>query len=133
MSLFHRLPPASVDKCKSTTNVQLETKTQIECAGIDLVTDRRPYGAVTDAFVGGTCVETLLDTGATTYLIRKEMAQGLKYKPEIRPYEGQLLTADGRGMNVEGCITKNRKLGEIDDGIEALVVPELKNQIVLRL
>ena len=42
-------------------------------------------------------------------------------------------TADGRGMNVEGCITTNRKLGEIDDDIEALVVLELKNQIVLGL
>ena len=42
-------------------------------------------------------------------------------------------TADCRGMNVEGCITTNRKLGEIDDDIEALVVLELKNQIVLGL
>ena len=111
----------------------METKTQNECAGVSHKVDCGHYGAVTDALVGGTCVETLLDTGATTILIRSEVARSLKDKPEIRPYEGQLLTADGRGMNVEGCITTNLKIGEIDDKIEALVVPELKNQMVLGL
>ena len=130
MSLF-RLPPASVDKCKSTTNVQLETKTQNECVGVSHVVD--DGGAVKKVFVGGTCVETLLDTGATTNLIRSEVAGSLKDKPEIRPYEGQLLTADGRGMNVEGRITTKLKLGEIDDDIEALVVPKLRNHMVLGL
>ena len=133
MSFFHRLSRASVDKCKSTMNVQMETKTQIERAGVSHKVDGGHYGAVTDALVGGTCVESLLDTGATTNLIRSEVARSLKDKPEIRPYEGQLLTADGRGKNVEGCITTNLKLGEIDDKIEALVFPELKNQMVLGL
>ena len=68
ISLFPRLPPASVDKCKSTTNMQLETKTQNECVGVSHVVDDGPYGAVTDAFVVGTCVETQLDTGAVRWL-----------------------------------------------------------------
>ena len=133
VTLFHRLPTASVDKCKSTTNVQLGSKTLNKCAGVSHVVDGGPYGAVTYAFVRGTCVETPLNTGATTNLIRSEVARSLEDKPEIRPYEDQLLTADGRGMNVEGCITTSLKLGEIDDDIEALVVPELKNQMVLGL
>ena len=133
VSLFHPLSPASVDKCKSMTNVQLETKTQNECVGVSHVVDDGPYGTVTDAFVGGTCVETLLDTGATTNLIRSEVAWSLEDKPEIRPFEGQLQTADGRGMDVEGCITTNMKLGEIDDDIEALVVPELRKLMALKL
>ena len=54
MSLFHPLPPASVDKCKSMTNVQLQTKTQNEWVGVSHVVDDELYGAVTDAFVGGT-------------------------------------------------------------------------------
>ena len=61
------------------------------------------------------------------------MARSIEDKPEIRPYEGQLLTADGRGMNVEGRTTTKLKLGEVDDDIEALVVPEQRNQMVLRL
>ena len=74
-----------------------------------------------------------MDTGATTNLIRSEVAWSLEDKPEIRPYEGQLQKADGRGMDVEGCITTNLKLGDIDDDIEALVVPELRNHMVLGL
>ena len=66
---------------------------------------------LTDALVAVTCDVTLLDTGATTNLIRSEVARSLKDKPEMRPYEGQLQTADGRGMDVEGCITTNLKLG----------------------
>ena len=130
MSLFHRLPSNSVDKCKSTTNVQLETKTQSECVAVSHVVNGGPYGAVTDALVGGTCVETLLDTGSTTNLVRSEVARSPKDKPEMRPYEGQLLTADGRRMKVEGRITK-LKIREVDDDIEALFVPELRNQMVL--
>ena len=107
MSLFHRLPPASVDRCKSTANVQLGTKIHNERAGVSHVADGGPYEAVTDAFVVGTCVETLLHIGATTNLIRSEAAQSLEGKPEIRPYQGQLQRADGRGKDVEGHITTN--------------------------
>ena len=52
MSLFHRLPQASADECKSTTNMQLETKTQNECVGVSNVVDDGPYGAVRECFRG---------------------------------------------------------------------------------
>ena len=61
------------------------------------------------------------------------MARSLKDKTEIWPYKGQLQTADGGRIVVEGRITTKLKLGEVDDDIEALVVPELRNQMVLGL
>ena len=70
--------------CKGTIE-ESDTKTQNKCAGVSHVVDGEPYGAVTDALVGGMCVETLLDTGATTNLIRSEVARSLEDKLEIRP------------------------------------------------
>ena len=45
--------------------------------------------------------------------------------------QGSLETADGRAVKVDGWITTNLELGSIDDDIEALVVPELKAELIL--
>ena len=109
-----------------------QTMMTYECVGISHWTND-PYGAYVDACVGGTNMDTLLDTGATTNLIRSDKARKIVDGPEIKLYRGHLETADGKKVAVDGCITTNLKLGVIDDEIEALVVPELKAEMVLGL
>ena len=91
------------------------------------------YGALAVACMGGTCVEVLLDTGATKYLIRSEVARNREDKPEIRPYEGHSQLTDGRGLDVDENITANLNLGLVDVNLYALLVAGLKNQIILEL
>ena len=81
----------------------------------------------------GACEQTLLDTEATTNLVRSEVAINLGDKTDIRLYKDHLEAADGRGFKVDGCITSILKTGGIDDDIETLVIPGLKNQMILGL
>ena len=85
------------------------------------------------AWGGGGSVKALVDTGATINLIRSVTYDGLREPPSLKPYYGSLQTADGRHVAVDGWTTMNLKLGSIDDDIEALVVPELKAEIIIGL
>ena len=114
----------------------LETKqnlrTRIERVGISHdVSD--PRGAVVNACVGGTYVEVLLDTGATTDLIRTDVERGMVDAPTMERFVGRLETADGRIMAVNGVVRTRFKLGDLAEEIEALVVAKLKAEMVLGL
>ena len=108
------------------------SQTRIERVGISHdVSD--PRGAVVDACVGGTHVEALPDTGATTDLIRTDVARRMVDAPTMERYVGRLETADGQIMAVDGVVRSRFKLGDIAEEIEALVVPKLKAEMVLGL
>ena len=102
----------------------------IEFVGVCQVPEA-PLGLIADARVGGTPVRALVDTGATINLIRSDVYGRLTAAPALRTYKGSLETADGRAVKVDGWITTNLELGSIDDDIEALVVPELKAELIL--
>ena len=89
------------------------------------------FGLKGDARVAGTPVRALVDTGATINLIRSDVYSKLTAAPALRTCKGSLETANGRAVNVDGWNTTNLELGSIDDGIEALVVPELKAGVIL--
>ena len=74
-----------------------------------------------------------MHTGATINLLRSEVYHNLTTAPPLRPYKGTLETADGRQVGVEGWVTANLNLGSIDDEVEALVVPELKAEMIIGL
>ena len=88
------------------------------------------FGLIADARVGGTPVRALVDTGATINLIRSDVYGRLTAAPALQ-YNLSLETADGRAVKVDGWVTTNLELGSIYDDIEALVVPELKDEVIL--
>ena len=90
-----------------------------------------PFGLIADARVGGNPVRALVDNGDTINLIRSNVYGRLTAAPALQAYKGSLKTADGRAVKVDGWITTNVELGSIDDNIEALVVPELKAEVIL--
>ena len=115
---------------------KLETKqnsqTRIERVGISHdISD--PRGAVVDACVGGTHVEVLLDTRATTDLIRTDVARRMVDAPTMESYVSRLETADGQIMAVDGVVRTRFKLGDNAREIEALGVQKLEAEMVLGL
>ena len=106
--------PRTTDNANDTGAIRnRQTKMGYECVGISNWTND-PYGAYVDACLGGTNMDTLLDTGATTNLIRSDKARKIVDGSEIKLYRGHLETADGKRVDVDGCITTNLKLGIID-------------------
>ena len=75
----------------------------------------------------------MLDTGATTDLIRTDVAQDLLNSSEIEPYRGRLETAERQKMKRDGYITARLKLGAVDKDLEMLIVPKLKAEMVIGL
>ena len=75
----------------------------------------------------------LLDTGATTDLIRTDVARRMVDAPTMERYVGRLETADGQIMAVDEVIRTRFKLGDIAEQIEAIVVPKLKAEMLLGL
>ena len=130
LSILERLPRIRESDPKLET--KQNSRTRIERVGITHdVSD--PRGAVVNACVGGTHVEVLLDTGATTDLIRTDVARRLVDAPTMERYVGRLETADGQIMAVDGVVKTRFKLGDIAEEIEALVVMTLKAEMVLGL
>ena len=130
LSILERVPRIRENNPKLET--KQNSRTRIERVGISHdVSD--PRGAVVNACVGGTHVEVLLDTGATTDLIRTDVARRMVDAPTMERIVGRLETADGKIMAVDGIVTTRFKLGDIAEEIEALVVPKLKAEMVLGL
>ena len=123
LSISERIPRGS------EISTRRETKDQrIERVGIshDIY---RPRGVVLDACIG----RTQLDTGATTDLIRSDVARDVLDLSEIEPYWSRLERADGQEVKVDGCITTRLKLGAVDKNFDMLVVPNLKAEMVIGL
>ena len=90
-------------------------------------------GAVVDACIGRTQVETLLDTGSATDLIRSDVARDLLDSSEIEPYRGGLETGVGQKTKVDECMTTSLELAAIDENLDKLVIPKMKAEIVIGL
>ena len=90
-------------------------------------------GVAVDACIGRTQVETLPDTGATTDLIRTDVARDLLDSSEIKPYRGRLETADGQEMKLDGFITARLNLGAVDKDLDMLVAPKMKAETIFGL
>ena len=130
LSILERVPRIRENNSKLET--KQNSRTRIERVGISHdVSD--PRGAVVNACVGGTHVEVILDTGATTDLISIDFARRMVDAPMMEHYIGRLETADGHIMAVDGVVRTRFKLGDIAEEIEALVVPKLKAEMVLGL
>ena len=130
LSILERLPRIRENDPK--LEMKQNSRMRIERVGISHDVNE-PRGAVVNARIGGTHVEVLLDTGATTDLIRTDVARRMVETPTMERYAGRLETADGQVMAVDGVVTTRFKLGDIDEDIEALVVPKLKAEMVLGL
>ena len=131
-SLFHETVPIRSEEPKPTSSIQCQTETSLEFVSVCQVPEA-PSGLIVDARLGGTPVKALVDTGATTNLIRSEVYRTLVSGRALQPYKGTLETADGRPIEVDGWVTTTLELGSIDDEIEALVVPELKAPVIISL
>ena len=133
-SLIHEASPSKVVEPKRTVTSQCQTEKSLEFVSACQVPEA-PFGRTAEASVGGggTSVKALVDTGATINLIRSVTYDGLRERPSLKPYYGSLQTADGRHVAVDGCTTMKLKFGSIDDDIEALVVPELKAEMIIGL
>ena len=130
LSILERVPRSRENDPKLET--KQNSRTRIERVEISHdVSDSR--GAVVDACVGRTHVEVLLDTGATTDLIRTDAARRMVDAPTMERYVGRMETADGRIMAVDGVVRTRFKLGDIAKVIEVLVVTKLKAEMVLEL
>ena len=71
------------------------------------------FSILVDAVAGGTPIEILVDTGATTNLIQLAKFEELKNKPPLMTYSGRLETADGKYIPVAGRAKLPLKLGSI--------------------
>ena len=91
------------------------------------------FSILVDAVAGGTPVEVLVDTGATTNLIQLAKFEGLKDKPPLLTYSGRLETADGKYIPVAGRAELPLKLGSIDEKVHVLVLQELKPEMIFGL
>ena len=130
LSLLERLPRIREGDPKMET--KQNSRTRIERVGISHdVSD--PRGAVVNACVGGTHVEVLLDTGATTDLITTDVARRMVDAPTMERYVGRLEAADGQIMAVDEVVRTRFKLGDIAEEIKGLVVLKLKTEMVLGL
>ena len=76
-------------------------------------------------------MRALVDTGATINLIRSDIYSKIVAAPRLRTYNDSLETADGPTVSVDGWVTTKLELGSINDGMEALVVPELNAGMIL--
>ena len=124
--------PSLPEEPKRTSSIQCQTETSLEFVSVCQVPEA-PFGLIAEARLGRIPVKALVYTGATINLIRSEVYRNLVSAPTLKPYKGTLETADGRQVGVEGWATTNLKLGSIDDEIEALVVPELKAEMIIGL
>ena len=121
LSILERVPRIRENDPKLET--KQNSRTRIERVGISHDVSN-PRGAFVDACVGGTHVEVLLDTGATTDLIRTDAARRMVDAPTMERYVGRLETADGQKMAVDGVVRTRFKLGDLAKKIEVLVVPK---------
>ena len=131
-SLFHVTTSTEPEEAKQTSSIQCQTEMSLEFVSVCQVPEA-PFGLIAEAQLGGKPVRVLVDTGATINLIRSEVYRSLANAPTLKSYKGTLESADGRQVGVEGWVTTNLKLGSIDDEIEALVVPELKADMIVGL
>ena len=131
-TLFHQTTPSRLEEPKQLTSIQCQTESSLEFVSVCRVPEA-PFGLIAEAILSGLPVKALVDTGATINLIRSEVYHNLTTAPPLRPYKGTLETADGRQVGVEGWVTANLELGSIDDEVEALVVPELKAEMIIGL
>ena len=131
-TLFHQTTPSRLEEPKQLTSIQCQTESSLEFVSVCRVPEA-PFGLIAEATLGGLPVKALVDTGATSNLIRSEVYHNLTTAPPLRPYKGTLETADGRQVGVEGWVTANLELGSIDDEVEALVVSELLAEMIIGL
>ena len=86
-----------------------------------------------DGKANGTEVELLVDTGATTNLMKADVFYELETTARLFKYKGRLETADGRQVTVIGRARMRLDLGSLDDEVDVLVVHDLQPQMILGL
>ena len=75
----------------------------------------------------------LVDTGASTNIIRSFTFDQLKEPRKVLRNRALLEAADGRYINVTGSATIYLKLGGIDDECEVFIIDGLKTEMILGL
>ena len=74
-----------------------------------------------------------IDTGANTIIISYDPLFSLGIPVKMEKYTGRLETADDKRVDVIGRLKLHLRLGEIDTDIEALVMHDLDNNMILGL
>ena len=95
--------------------------------------DKRTGSITVTGEVNGTPIEILVDTGASTNMIRSSTFDQLKEPRKLMRYRGLLEAADGRYVNVRGSATIHLKMGGIDDECEVLIIDGLKTEMIFGL
>ena len=75
----------------------------------------------------------LIDTGANTNIISFDTSFSLDIRVRLEKYSGRLETEHYRLLEVIERVKLHQRLGEIDTDVEALVMHDLENHIILGL
>ena len=95
--------------------------------------DKRTGSITVTGEVNGTPIEILVDTGASTNMIRSSTFDQFKEPPKLMRYRGLLEAVDGWYINVTGSAAVHLKMGGIDDECEVLIIDGLKTEMILGL
>ena len=94
---------------------------------------KEPYSILVSGELNDTKLAFLIDTGANTNIISYDTLFSLDIPIKMKKYAGRLETADGKRVDVIGRTKLHLRLGEIDTDIEALVMHDLDNHMILGL
>ena len=94
---------------------------------------KEPYSILVSGELNDTKLAFLIDTGANTNIISYDTLFSLDIPVKMEKYAGRLETADGKRVDVIGTAKLHLRLGEIDTDIEALVMHDLDNHMILGL
>ena len=122
LRMYHQLDEPLVTKT-STTDQMRELPEQ----------GKEPYSILVSGELNDTKLAFLIDTGANTNIISYDTLFSLDIPVKMEKYAGRLETADGKRVDVIGRAKLHLRLGEIDTDIEALVMHDLDNHMILGL
>ena len=120
--MYHQLDEPLVTKT-STTDQMRELLEQ----------GKEAYSIIVSGELNDTKLAFLIDTGANTNIISYDTLFSLDIPVKMEKYTGRLETADGKRVHFIGRAKLHLCLGEIDTDIEALVMHDLDNLMILRL
>ena len=94
---------------------------------------KEPYSILVSDKLNNMKLAFLIDTGANTNIISFDTLFSLDIRVRLEKYSGRLETEDCNRVEVIDRVKLHLRLGEIDTAVEALVMHDLENHIILVL